>query len=58
MSVSFNGLFSNEVQSHTFWNETIFSYVTEKYMEFDLNDKGEIGKIEPTLKLEITFSYN
>lgn len=40
----FNELVSNLVHSHTFWNETIFAYVTEKYMEFDLNDKGEIGK--------------
>lgn len=27
-----------------FWNNTIFAHITEKYMEFDLNDKGEIGK--------------
>lgn len=33
------------VQSHKFWNNNNhIVYVTEKYMEFDLNDKGEIGR--------------
>lgn len=37
-------MFYDLVHSHKFWNEIVFVCITEKYMEFDLNDKGEIGK--------------
>lgn len=30
---------------HIFCYDIILFYVKEKYMEFDLNDQGEIGKI-------------
>lgn len=36
-------LICNLEYSHTFWNEIISACITAKYMEFDLNDKGEIG---------------
>lgn len=42
---------------HIFWNEIIFACITEKYMEFDLNDNGEIGKIAPVLKPWNIFIY-
>lgn len=35
---------SNSKHCLMFWNYTIFAHITEKYMEFDLNDKGEIGR--------------
>lgn len=38
------------------WNKTVLAFVTEKYMEFDLNDKGEIGeKKEKKKKHQATF---
>lgn len=43
---------------HAFWNEIIFACITEKYMEFDLNDKGDIGKIALALKPSNIFSYS
>ena len=46
------------IHSHAFWNEIIFVCITDKYMEFDLNDKGDIGKIPLALKPSNIFSYS
>lgn len=40
----FHELFYHSHYTHTFWNEIIFACIADKYMEFDLNDNGEIGK--------------
>lgn len=34
---------------HIFCHDIILFHVKEKYMEFDLNDQGEIGKISLVL---------
>lgn len=39
-----------------FWNNAILAHITEKYMEFDLNDKGEIGKLQFFSNIDIVVS--
>lgn len=43
--------------NYTFIWLWLFSCITEKYMEFDLNDKGEIGNTAPVLQPYNIFSY-